>query len=274
MRNPSVPARSVLASGRFFGDRSLTVSAGGFRAGLWRATVPAEQVQPHVHEDAHFILALDAGYHSLAHDPSTPEGQGLAAGALIWNPPGVEHRDHFSITGGRFLSLSFAPPPAMPQDQPIRLRQAIAETAARLMVGQLAHSVNGAELLIEGLALDMAGSVLAAHTLGEDPAPEWLELAAQALGDLASRPGLEVRDIAGMIGVHPVSLARRYRRHFGCSPVQAIRRHRADRAIARLRRCSDLAEVAHTEGYADQSHMTREFRAIFGLTPAQYRQLF
>jgi AraC-like DNA-binding protein len=33
---------------------------------------------------------------------------------------------------------------------------------------------------------------------------------------------------------------------------------------------SHLADLAATEGYADQAHMTREFRAFAGITPAQY----
>jgi AraC-like DNA-binding protein len=32
-----------------------------------------------------------------------------------------------------------------------------------------------------------------------------------------------------------------------------------------------LAEIAAQLGYADQAHMTREFRAIFGCTPGRYR---
>jgi AraC-like DNA-binding protein len=34
---------------------------------------------------------------------------------------------------------------------------------------------------------------------------------------------------------------------------------------------SSLAETAASSGYADQSHLTREFRAFAGITPTQYR---
>lgn len=36
----------------------------------------------------------------------------------------------------------------------------------------------------------------------------------------------------------------------------------------------DLAALADETGYADQSHMTRDFTRIYGLSPARYRALF
>jgi AraC family transcriptional regulator len=120
----------------------------------------------------------------------------------------------------------------------------------------------------------MAADAFSSSDLIEDPAPDWVWRAREVIGDLASRAGLEVRDVAGMVGVHPVALARRYRRHFGQTPGGAIRQMRADRASALVARGSDLAGIAADAGYADQSHMTREFVAVYGLTPGQYRTVF
>ncbi|OYX71892.1 MAG: hypothetical protein B7Y85_13400 [Brevundimonas sp. 32-68-21] len=122
--------------------------------------------------------------------------------------------------------------------------------------------------------MDLAAAVLTPGDLNEDPAPEWLLRAHEVLHDLADQPGLEVATVARIVGVHAVSLARRYRRHFGRSPAAAIRQARADRAAGRLARGVDLAELAALGGYADQSHLTREFGHIYGLTPGRYRALF
>lgn len=264
---------SRLSSGAFIGARSRVVEVGDFKVGLWRAALPPEQVQPHVHDDAHFVLALDGGYHSLARDPATPRGLGFGPGALVWNPPGVEHRDSFETPGGRFLSVSFMPPPGAARDDPLRLRGA-AEATARRLVGQAARHAAGDDLPLEGLALDLAAAVLTPSELDEDPAPHWLLLADEMIRDLSDRPGLEVRAIARAVGVHPVSLARRYRRHFGRSPAGAIRQARADRAAALVVRGVDLADLAVRAGYADQSHLTREFAAAYRMTPARYRAAF
>lgn len=262
-----------LPSGAFFGHRSVTATVADFKAGLWRATVLPDGVQTHTHDDAHFVLALDGGYRSLAHDRHTPKGQSFGPGALVWNPPGVEHRDSFDTQSGRFLSVSFMPPKGAARGEPLRLRGPVAEGAARRLVGALAGQRDGDAVKLEGLLLDMTAAVLSPAELDEDPAPDWLLRADQALGDLCRTPGLEVQDLARIVGVHPVSLARRYRRHFGISPATAIRRARVDRALADLVVGMELAELAGRGGYADQSHLTREFRALYGVTPGRYRAL-
>lgn len=267
-------ARPNLPSGDFFGAASRTVEAGGFRVGLWIASRPPEGVELHAHDDAHFVLALDGGYRSLAHDPLTPRDAAFGPGALVWNPPGVEHRDCFDVAGGRFLSISFDPPKGAGQGDPLRLRGAAAESAARRLVGVVGCFAAGDAVAMEGLTLDLAAAVLSPLDLNEDPAPEWLLRAHEVLHDLADQPGLEVATVARIVGVHAVSLARRYRRHFGRSPAAAIRQARADRAAGRLARGVDLAELALGAGYADQSHMTRDFGVVYGLTPARYRALF
>jgi len=262
------------AAGEFLGSVSRKVRAGDFQIGLWTAALPPEGVMPHVHDDAHFVLALDAGYRSLARDPKAPGQAAFGPGALVWNPPGVEHQDCFERPGGRFLSVSFDPPRGAARGEPVRLHAVLAARAARRLVGRVAGFRDGDAVAVESLGLDLASVVMTARELDEDPAPDWLARAEEAIHDLADRPGLEVRQVAAMVGVHPVSLARRYRRHFGLSPAAAIRRARADRAAALLVRGADLAELAARTGYADQSHLTREFAAAYGLTPARWREAF
>lgn len=266
-------ASPSLSPGEFLGAQARGVRAHGYKVDLRIATLPPEQVHLHSHEDAHFVLALDAGYRSLAHDPLTPRDQAFGPGALVWNPAGVEHRDCFDEAGGRFLSLSFMPPSGARLGDPLRLRGA-AEGVVRRLVGATARFLAGDEMIIEGLALDLAGAVLSPDELDEDPAPEWLWRASEIIADMGAHPGIEVRSIAAEVGVHPVSLARRYRRHYGQSPAAAIRQARADRAAGLMAGGADLAALAAATGYADQSHMTRDFTSIYGLSPARYRALF
>lgn len=265
--------RTTMAAGEFFGARFRSVSSSGFSIDLRLATLPPEEVHTHSHDDAHFVLALDGGYRSLAHDPGTPADEAFGPGALVWNPAGVEHRDCFDVAGGRFLSVSFCPPAGARRGEPLRLFGAV-EGIARRLVGATAGFGPGDELRIEGLALELAANVHDALELQEDSAPEWVWLAHEIIGDLSSTPGLEVSRVADIVGVHAVSLARRYRRHFGRSPATAIRQARADRAAGLVEQGGDLASVAASVGYSDQSHMTREFVAFYGLTPARYRAIF
>jgi AraC-like DNA-binding protein len=58
----------------------------------------------------------------------------------------------------------------------------------------------------------------------------------------------------------------------GLSPKTYCRVRRFGRVLGRMRASAvpDLADLAAAEGYADQAHMTHEFRALAGVTPAQY----
>jgi AraC family transcriptional regulator len=255
-----------LAYGVFLGALSRSVAAGGFQIDLRTATLPPEAVEEHGHDEAHFILTLADGYRSLA-------GAGpLRRGALIYNPPGVEHRDCYDVAGGGFLAIST---PALPPSgsEPRLLVSATAGRLARRLVGTCIRPGPGVALAAESLALDLASWVTADEEVSTHP-PDWLIRAEEAIGDLCRTAGLEVRAIADLVGVHPVHLARRYRHHFGQSPGAAIRQRRADAAAALLAGGADPISVAQEAGYADQSHLTRAFAAAFAVTPARYREAF
>jgi AraC family transcriptional regulator len=255
-----------LAYGVFLGSLSRSVEAGGFQIDLRTATLPPEAVEEHSHDEGHFIFTLADGYRSLA------SGEALRRGALIYNPPGVEHRDCFDIAGGGFLAIST---PTLPPSgcEPKLLASAAAGRLARRLVGTCIRAPSGAALAAESLALDLATCVTAEDDASTF-APDWLLRAEEAIGDLCCTAGLEVRAIAAAAGVHPVHLARRYRRHFGQSPGAAIRQRRADAAAALLAAGVDPVQAAQEAGYADQSHLTRAFLAAFAVTPARYRQAF
>jgi len=63
------------------------------------------------------------------------------------------------------------------------------------------------------------------------------------------------------------------RRYVGLTPLAMIRRRRLQEAAQQLRinpRIS-LAELAAQLGYADQAHLSTDFRAVLGFTPSAYR---
>jgi AraC-like DNA-binding protein len=84
---------------------------------------------------------------------------------------------------------------------------------------------------------------------------------------------LRVADAAERLGVSERTVTRLARRFVGVTPAAMIRRRRLQEAAEQLRADPGipLAEVAARHGYADQSHLSREFRAVLGFTPAGYR---
>ncbi|MFN4092001.1 MAG: helix-turn-helix domain-containing protein [Brevundimonas sp.] len=254
-----------LARGDFLGALRKSAFGGGFRVELRIATLPPEAVIEHSHDEAHFILPLDEGYRSLA---GPGRSGSVRAGGLIYNPPGVTHRDCFDEAGGRFLSVSTPVSSEVGGEDPVLLDDAVSAAAARRLIGECIRFEPGDELVLEDRALVMVAAVARDKTSRGRSTPDWLETAREMIADLAGVQGLEVRTIAAAVGVHPVHLARTYRQRFGISPGDAIRRRRADMAMAALTQGLRLSEAATVAGYADQSHMTREHGRIYGVSPA------
>lgn len=94
------------------------------------------------------------------------------------------------------------------------------------------------------------------------------------LGSLVERERSirSVRELAARSGYSVRSLQRIFAMHAGVSPLWMIRRYRLiDAADAARSGCPpSWSALAAMLGYADQAHLTRDFKATIGLTPAQY----
>lgn len=257
----------TLTAGQYFGTRSLAWRNDDFAATLLRGTVPPEQVSEHSHAGAHIVLAIDQDYLTAA--SAAPVGPM----ALIYNPPGTLHRDRFATTGGRFMSVDIKAGlvPAGVID-PVLVQNPRARAAAARIVGRIGAG-EADDLELEDLLLALLTGIADRGATSPHP-PAWLVDATAAVADLATDSAVRVGGIAQAVGVHPVHLARTWRQHFGCTPGEALRRHRMARAAGLLARGAGLADVALAAGFADQSHMTRAFRRDYGITPARFRDAF
>ena len=79
--------------------------------------------------------------------------------------------------------------------------------------------------------------------------------------------------LAGSLGVSPVHLVRAFNRQHGLPPYAWLNALRLKEARRRLMAGEAIAAVAADLGFADQAHLTRRFKAAFGITPGAYRRL-
>ena len=80
--------------------------------------------------------------------------------------------------------------------------------------------------------------------------------------------GLSVSGIARTVHMSPFHFARLFKQSTGKSPYQYVLQARARRAKELLKSHKfSIIEIAHRLGYADQSHLTRQLKDIFGVTP-------
>lgn len=104
------------------------------------------------------------------------------------------------------------------------------------------------------------------------PGPQ-LRRAIEAIRDQLEA-GISLAEIAEAAGVSTSHFAALFRASTGLAPHQYLIRCRVERA-KELLACEDvsLAQVAARAGFCDQSHLTRHFKRLVGLTPAVYRRL-
>src|SRR5690606_11969421 len=97
-------------------------------------------------------------------------------------------------------------------------------------------------------------------------------LANEALELLTASPVVRSGEaVAAGLGTSQRSLQRALRATVGVGPNDVARRIRLQEVVRRLSAPdADMATVAAELGYADQSHLINEFRAVSGTTPGRY----
>ncbi len=83
---------------------------------------------------------------------------------------------------------------------------------------------------------------------------------------------LELQRFAEAAGVTRFQVIRDFRKIAGVTPASFIRDRRMRRADRLIREGSSLADAAFEAGFADQSHLSRTFRAMHGMTPGMFKR--
>ena len=81
---------------------------------------------------------------------------------------------------------------------------------------------------------------------------------------------LSLSELAGLTGLSMWRFATVFRQQVGVAPHRYICRLRLERAQALIREGVPAATAASEAGFYDQSHLTRHFKSVFGMTPGQY----
>lgn len=105
---------------------------------------------------------------------------------------------------------------------------------------------------------------------GPDPRVDVVE---QLVDVVAARPDVtRVEQLARCAHTSTRQLQRLFHDYVGVSPKWVLLRHRLHDATQAIGQGDslDVAALAATLGYADQAHMTRDFRSVVGMTPAAY----
>lgn len=237
-----------------------------------RPTIPEHDIHRHQHDDMHLVLLL--GGHYVSDAAGMPAV--CAEPALILNPPGTEHRDRFRSRDGLFLTLTL-PTCAYERlcdgvaigDQPRRLSRPSLSRAMRLLQ-EVCHWEGTSSLAIEATFAELMAD---AELRSSAPAKaDRLQRVLDRLeADCVALPSLN--ELATIADLHPVYLARAFRKRHGISPSDYLRKRRLHKAISLIAQRRTLATAASDLGFVDESHLHRCFVAELGMTPGAFRRL-
>jgi AraC-like DNA-binding protein len=234
---------------------------------------PRKRIPPHGHERAHVAFVL-AGIFTERCERKTLECRPLSVSFLA---PGLLHSDDFP-NGAHCLLLDVALEcqerlgTVLPMRDPV-FRQG--GTAAWLMMRlfrEARMTDKASALAVEGLALEILAALSRACTVRSGASlPGWLAQAKELI-HAQFRQTTTHEQLASAVGVHPVYLASAFRKHFQCTIGEYLRKLRIEHASRQLA-ASDapLVEIALTSGFADQSHFSKVFKRLAGMTPSQFR---
>lgn len=101
--------------------------------------------------------------------------------------------------------------------------------------------------------------------------PRAVTLAKELLtAQLVAPPSLE--QLAAAVNLSPFHFARVFRRATGLPPHAWLQQRRLEQARALLKGGCAPVSVAAQLGYADQSHLARQFKQAYGVAPGEYRR--
>jgi AraC family transcriptional regulator len=264
-----------LEPGQFYGEILRKRQASGLILSELKHKA-ARKLPSHSHELAYFCLLLNGDYWEqlgskrITYKPLT----------VMFHPPGTTHLDEIGPAGGRFFSVEVKP------EWMDRLRECLGsrDLDSSLHEGELAwlamrlyrehKQMDSCSMLtIEGLVLEMLATVGRMKEIKEQSGPPWFSRAMDLL-NAEFRNNLKVQDIANELGVHPFHLSRVFRKVHRQTIGEYVQKLRVTYACKELViPDNDLATVALSAGFADQSHFTRVFKNITGVTPGVYREL-
>ena len=267
---------STLAYGVHLGKSELRRELPGFSASVLQPTLHEEDVPLHTHDSASLILVFEGTYRTSADGPQKLSSDPI----LIFNPAGTVHRDSFVDPRGRFLALSVAKQlngslsnEGQVPNAALSFKSGHALAMAKRLLRELRRSTPYNAMILEDACWDVLAAVSGAarSKRGSTAAiPPWLSKARSMLVECPETGS--ITSIASQLGLHPVYLAKRFRRHFGCSPAEYRMRCRLRGAMERLRQSEfSLGRIAQDSGFSDQSHFTHAFKECFGHSPGVYR---
>jgi len=262
----------ILRGGEFYSPVQARLSAGDVV--LSELCQPVARAVPrHEHELAYVTIVLRGHYR----EGDRGKLDDLRPLTAVFNPVGVAHSTVIGPAGASLFTVEFRT--SRMRELGVRLP---GEKTFDCGVGTVLwpglrlfssfKNQNADSLMLEAHVFELLAAITRLDLSAEKTPPRWLKQVKDRLhAECCER--LCMRDLAREAGVHPVHLARAFRKFERRTPGE-YQQHLQLRAACEMLRNPEwsLAIIAAECGFSDQSHFTRVFRRIAATTPLRFRQ--
>lgn len=236
---------------------------------------PGRQLEEHSHPLTGFLVVLSGGF---TVDFSGTRRDCPPATVLI-EPARIPHANRIAVSGARALVVQLDLPKLQWIDDcrglltsVQHLRNGAIAALAEGLVQEMRVRDGASALAVESQVLEMLAAAIRTPPPRESSPPPWLRRAHELLHDRFLED-LTLAELATAVEVHPVYLARMYRRSYRISFAQHLRDLRLDWAAFQLIHArTPISMIALDARFADQAHFTRAFHLRHGLPPGRFRR--
>lgn len=235
---------------------------------------PGAKMARHEHGVARLSVVLRGGYT----EQYERKVRHTAPLTVVAHPPHETHAVRFGRAGARILGIEIenswlarlrTAAPVL--EDSTDFRGGVPTWFALRLYGEFRAPDALSPLAAEGLLLELLAEVSRRAHAHERTPPRWLLRAREMLHERAAEH-LTLGEVAATCGVHPVHLARAFRRFYHATAGEYVRQVRVEAACRRLAETdAPLSEIAVAAGFYDQSHFTNTFKRLTRMTPAAFR---
>lgn len=137
------------------------------------------------------------------------------------------------------------------------------------MQGEMRTNEAANSLSIQTLLLDLLSKQ---EVTSSRAIPKWVPVLSELLQDNWNEE-LTLPAIAKIVGVHPVTISKHFRKYFSCTLGEYRRKIKIERSLDLIKNSTlSLSEIAFHCGFSDQSHFIRNFKENTGFLPKAFRK--
>lgn len=236
---------------------------------------PNEILPKHYHENPYFCFVLNGNFDELSGNKKKRNEKH----SILFHPEGEVHSDEFLESDVSCFNIevnsdfkksireNFRNP-----DIPLSLNYNTYSLTLSGIYKEFRNFDDFSPLAIEGLMLEFLAGVFRLATNNIHYQPGWLKQVKEIIHE-RFYGNISVQEIADLLEIHPVHLAREFHKHYKCSIGFYKRKLKIEYAQKKL--CGtdmNIAEISLSSGFSDQSHFTRIFKQFTGQTPAEFRR--